>query len=117
MAYGVLAAAEEYGIAIPQDVALVGFDDDEPSVHVRPLLTTVRQPYYEMGAQGLKLLLSLLDSPGDTIPSTKSTSERGMHPGEDKPVRILLATSLVVRASCGADFQIPVSTTKGNDVI
>src|SRR5207247_8336215 len=97
MAYGVLAAAEEYGIAIPQDVALVGFDDDEPSVHVRPPLTTVRQPYYEMGAQGLKLLLSLLHSPGGNIPSTKSTSERGMHLREDKPVRIQLTTSLIVR--------------------
>ncbi len=117
MAYGVLAAAEEYGIAIPQDVALVGFDDDVPSAHVRPPLTTVRQPYYEMGAQGLKLLLSLLNSPGGTIPSTKSTSERGMHPGEDKPVRIQLTTSLIVRASCGADYHISIPTLPGNDVI
>src|SRR6266516_3975126 len=110
MAYGVLAAAEEYGIAIPQDVALVGFDDDEPSVHVRPPLTTVRQPYYEMGAQGLKLLLSLLHSPGGNIPSTKSTSERGMHLREDKPVRIQLTTSLIVRASCGVDYHISIPT-------
>ena len=117
MAYGVLAAAEEYGIAIPQDVALVAFDDDESSVHVRPPLTTVRQPYYEMGAQGLKLLLSLLDSPGGNIPSTKSTSGRGMHPGDDKPVRIQLTTSLIVRASCGADDHISIPTFPGNDVI
>ena len=100
MAYGVLSAAEEYGIAIPQDIALVGFDDDEPSVHVRPPLTTVRQPYYEMGEQGLKLLLSLLDSSG-----------------EDKPVRIQLTTSLIVRASCGADYRVSIPTTPGNDVI
>jgi LacI family transcriptional regulator len=117
MAYGVLAAAEEFGIAIPQEVALVGFDDDEPSVHVRPPLTTVRQPYYEMGAQGLKLLLSLLDSPGSNNHSTKSTSERGAHPGEDKPVRIQLTTGLVVRASCGADYRISIPTLPGNDVI
>jgi LacI family transcriptional regulator len=110
MAYGVLAAAEEHGIAIPQDVALVGFDDDEPSVHVRPPLTTIRQPYYEMGAQGLTLLLSLLDP-------TKSATTRGMHPGEDKPVRIQLSTSLVVRASCGANNQIPISTSQANEVI
>src|SRR5947199_8820728 len=58
MAYGVLSAAEEYGIAIPQDIALVGFDDDEPSVHVRPPLTTLRQPNDQMGDQRLKLLLS-----------------------------------------------------------
>ncbi|HYB00126.1 MAG TPA: LacI family DNA-binding transcriptional regulator [Ktedonobacteraceae bacterium] len=117
MAYGVLDAAEEYGIAIPQDVALVGFDDDEPSVHVRPPLTTVRQPYYEMGAQGLKLLLSLVDSPGGNILSTKSDLERGMHPAEDKPIRIQLTTSLIVRASCGADYQNSILTTPGKDVI
>jgi LacI family transcriptional regulator len=117
MAYGVLAAAEEYEIGIPQDVALVGFDDDAPSEHVRPPLTTVRQPYFEMGAQGLKLLLSLLDSPGGNIPSTKSPSGNGMHPGEDKPVRIQLTTNLIVRASCGADYRISIPTSPGNDFI
>ena len=117
MAYGVLSAAEEYGIAIPQDIALVGFDDDEPSVHVRPPLTTVRQPYYEMGEQGLKLLLSLLDSPGSNSLSKNSTLERGTHPDEDKPVRIQLTTSLIVRASCGADYHISIPSTPGNNII
>lgn len=52
MAYGVLRAAEERGFAVPADVALVGFDDDTPSAHVLPPLTTVRQPSYEMGRKG-----------------------------------------------------------------
>jgi LacI family transcriptional regulator len=118
MAYGVLAAAEEYGLAVPRDVALVGFDDDSPSSHVRPPLTTVRQPYYEMGAQGLKLLLSLLDAPQQSMPArrTEAEAERTEKEG-DGPVRILLPTSLVVRASCGADFQIPVSMTTGNEIM
>src|SRR6266478_2092632 len=64
MAYGVLAAAEEYGLSVPVDVALVGFDDDVPSAHVRPALTTIRQPNLEMGQQGIKLLLSILEAPG-----------------------------------------------------
>ena len=117
MAYGVLAAAEEYGIAVPQDVALVGFDDDAPSVHVRPPLTTVRQPYYEMGAQGLTLLLSLLDSPDGITLSTKSTSGKGMHPEKDTPVRIELTTTLIVRESCGADFHISFPKSPGNDIL
>ena len=116
MAYGVLAAAEECGLDIPRDVALVGFDDDSPSSHVRPPLTTIRQPYYEMGAQGLRLLLSLLDAPQHTASARKTGAETENIGKESvNPVRILLPTSLVVRASCGADFQIPVSMTTGND--
>jgi LacI family transcriptional regulator len=114
MAYGVISAAEECGLSIPRDVALVGFDDDAPSMHVHPPLTTVRQPYYEMGEQGLKLLLSLLDTPRDNQFSTARTPNKARE--ETGPTRLLLQTNLVVRASCGADFQIPVSTT-GNDVI
>jgi LacI family transcriptional regulator len=92
----------------------VGFDDDAPSTHVHPPLTTVRQPYYEMGQQGLQLLLSLLDTPRDNF---SGATRRAAKAGEETPpARILLQTTLVVRASCGADFQIPVSTT-GNDLI
>jgi LacI family transcriptional regulator len=107
MAYGVIAAAEECGLLIPRDIALVGFDDDSPSIHVHPSLTTVHQPYYEMGEQGLKLLLTLLDASRDNAGITRSASKAVE---ETQPTRILLATHLVVRASCGADFQIPVST-------
>src|SRR5205809_1795692 len=67
MAYGVLSAAEEHGISIPQDIALVGFDDDAPSAHVRPPLTTIRQPIYEMGKCGMELLLSLLSTSQEQI--------------------------------------------------
>ncbi len=53
MAYGVLAAAEEAGLFVPGDIALVGFDDDHPSAYTHPPLTTIRQPYFEMGQQGV----------------------------------------------------------------
>jgi LacI family transcriptional regulator len=100
MAYGVIAAAEEFGLSIPGDIALVGFDDDAPSAHVHPPLTTVRQPYYEMGAQGLKLLLSLLDSTRDNY---FLSAQKAQKAGEEAPpARILLQTTLVVRNSCGA---------------
>jgi LacI family transcriptional regulator len=113
MAYGVISAAEEYGLSIPRDIALVGFDDDTPSAHVYPPLTTVRQPYYEMGEQGLKLLLSLLDTPPNNFSNpTRSASQAGE---EMPPARILLQTTLVVRASCGADFQIVSIPQAGRD--
>jgi LacI family transcriptional regulator len=105
MAYGVLAAAEAYGLNVPQDIALVGFDDDESSVHIRPPLTTVRQPSFEMGQRGMELLLSIL----------KMTRERELE-GTDQtqketfPTRLLLPTNLVVRASCGANYSISISS-------
>lgn len=106
MAYGVLAAAEDYGLSIPQDIALVGFDDDAPSVHTSPALTTVRQPYLEMGQRGMELLLSMLDTPG-TPSQSKSfpTKLDGMSPTGDQPIRIQLPTGLVVRESCGANYH------------
>ena len=94
MAYGVISAAEEYGLSIPRDIALVGFDDDPLSLHTRPALTTVRQPFFEMGQRGIQLLLSLLDT----------------QPGS-QPTRILLPTSLIVRESCGANLQSSVPTS------
>jgi LacI family transcriptional regulator len=99
MAYGVLRAAEERGLAVPQDIALVGFDDETPSAHVHPPLTSVHQPSYEMGQEAIKLLLALLarsqdDGLNADNPSTGTRAEI--------PQRIVLPTTLVVRDSCGA---------------
>jgi LacI family transcriptional regulator len=110
MAFGVMAAAEEYGLRIPDDLALVGFDDLPASAHMQPALTTVKQPFFEMGQRGIELLLSLVDAPRSVpawnghSPSLKSSRlTTGVSPQlQDEPVRIQLATSLVVRASCGA---------------
>lgn len=112
MAYGVLAAAEDYGLSIPKDVALVGFDDDSPSAHVRPALTTVRQPVFEMGMRAMDLLLSMLPTSRNGGPSTPEPSSLQE---DSKPIRIELPTNLLVRASCGANYQIPMSTIPTQD--
>jgi LacI family transcriptional regulator len=126
MAYGVLAAAEEYGISIPQDISLVGFDDLTPSPHVHPPLTTVRQPFAEMGQFGIELLLSMLDKPHSppfgknnlsgennwNAFSTVSTPVGQIQQGMDgnKPIHIAMATTLVVRASSAAPNKLTVGT-------
>jgi LacI family transcriptional regulator len=99
MAYGVLRAAEESGLSVPEDVALVGFDDDAPSAHVLPPLTTVRQPLYQMGQEGIKLLLALLAESEDA--ELEPHTPPGSAP-EASSHRIVLPTTLIVRASCGA---------------
>lgn len=108
MAYGVLNAAEDYGLSIPRDVALVGFDDDAPSAHTRPPLTTIRQPYFEMGQRGIELLLSMLD---DREEKTVPRREEALLATATQPVRIQFPTTLIVRESCGASYQSSIATS------
>ncbi|HZU69919.1 MAG TPA: LacI family DNA-binding transcriptional regulator [Ktedonobacteraceae bacterium] len=103
MAYGVLAAAEVYGLSVPGDIAVVGFDDDRPSAHTRPPLTTIRQPYFEMGQRGIELLLSMIEA------QTGTRAEQA----QASTVRISLPTRLVVRESCGATLENEFSTSSG----
>jgi LacI family transcriptional regulator len=57
MALGAMDVARDLGLAIPGDVALVGYDDIEAAALVTPALTTVLNPAYEMGRVGGRLLL------------------------------------------------------------
>jgi len=109
-AYGVLRAAEECGIAIPKDVALVGFDDDAPSAHVLPPLTTVRQPSFEMGQEAIKLLLALV-AQAEEQESGLGSSPSGSGETSSNPPRFVLPTTLIVRASSGNPISLPLSST------
>ncbi len=84
MAVGVLKAAREAGVRVPDDLAVVGFDDVDVASHSFPSLTTVRQPVQEKGAAAAELLIDLLEK------------------RVEGPQRVLLRTDLVIRESCGA---------------
>jgi DNA-binding LacI/PurR family transcriptional regulator len=58
-AMGVLQAADELGVRVPEDLAVIGFDDVEEASVLG--LTTVRQPLRETGARGVELLLSAIE--------------------------------------------------------
>lgn len=80
MARGALSALRAEGLRVPDDVAVVGFDDSQVAISADPQLTTVRQPMYAMGEKMAAVLLSRLA-------------------GEVPPEVTILPTELVVRAS------------------
>ncbi len=96
MASGVLGAAAEAGLRVPDDVALVGFDDTAPASFMRPSLTTVRQPFFEMGQRAATLLLDAVNALRQPVPSWHTVQP------ENAPIREFLPTQLVVRESCGS---------------
>lgn len=60
MAFGVMESARELGLRIPQDVSIIGFDDEPSASEHFPALTTVRQPVSEMGERAAKMLLAAI---------------------------------------------------------
>jgi len=81
MARGALAVLQERGRRVPEDVAVVGFDDSSAAVAGWPRLTTVRQPVEEMAAEMTRLLLDRIADP------------------EGRPVSVIFEPALVVRQS------------------
>jgi len=84
MALGVIYAVQETGLRVPEDIAVVGYDDRDFSGFVRPAITTVRMPCEEMGRISAEFLLRLINKEVETIEPT------------------LVKGELVVRQSCGA---------------
>ncbi len=82
MAVGAVRALLGRGIRVPEEVAVIGFDDVEAAEFCFPPLTTVRQPLYEQGRVATEMLLGQID-------------------GRAAPERVVLHTRLVVRRSCG----------------
>jgi DNA-binding LacI/PurR family transcriptional regulator len=81
MALGVIEQIKKYKLSVPDDIAIVGFDNIEIGEFSKPALTTVKQPMYEIGKASSEALLAL-------IKKSKSI-----------PVRIMLKTELIVRES------------------
>lgn len=63
VALGVLRALHQHHIRVPEDVSVVGFDDDLNVAYYEPPLTTVRQDYTAQGRQGIQYLVSLIKDP------------------------------------------------------
>ena len=60
IAYGIIEAAKAHGLRVPEDLAVMGFDDLEASSLIAPALTTVRQPIVEKGRKAAEILMTML---------------------------------------------------------
>jgi DNA-binding LacI/PurR family transcriptional regulator len=60
MAFGSLHAARKLGLMVPDDVAVVGFDDVALCTFVQPALTTVGIPRYGLGVGAMQMLIDLI---------------------------------------------------------
>jgi LacI family transcriptional regulator len=78
-----LEALRAFEVAVPDEVALVGFDDLPWLALMRPPVTAVSQPMYELGRRAVEQVIRLIEDP------------------ESGPVETVLPTSLVDRESCG----------------
>jgi len=85
-AIGLIDAARRAGLALPQDLAIVGFDDIAFAQFCHPPLTTIAQPIGEMGTKAIELLLALLSEDAQGTVSGSNVTIQGQ---------------LVVRASSG----------------
>jgi LacI family transcriptional regulator len=83
MAIGAISALRSARLRVPIDVAVTGFDDIAASRHLRPALSTVRQPMRELGERSVQVLFDRLSHPAGPRRST------------------VLPTRVVIRASCG----------------
>ena len=63
MAQGALLTLREAGRRVPEDIAVIGFDDSSAALAARPPLTTVRHPLEDMAAESARLLLAHIDDP------------------------------------------------------
>jgi DNA-binding LacI/PurR family transcriptional regulator len=82
-AIGAVKAIREKGLRVPEDIAIVSFDDIPESSSCQPPLTTLHPPRYECGYHAVKLLKQLIEGK------------------KKEPQTVILPTKLVVRKSCG----------------
>jgi LacI family transcriptional regulator len=82
MCFGAIQAIQEAGLKIPEDIAVISFDDIPAAARHQPALTTIRQPIHQMGSIAAQTLIDQLES-NDTA----------------TPRRIILPTELVLRES------------------
>jgi LacI family transcriptional regulator len=96
MAIGVLQAARDLGIAVPGQLAIVGFDDIDMNRLFRPQMTTIRQPSDALGRAAVRMLSDMISN------------------RRPEPMQQWVAAELIVRGSCGCSFASAEAADRGD---
>lgn len=99
MALGCLAAFEAAGLVVPRDLALAGFDDIPLAAYVRPALTTMRVPIFELGRGAVTQLAASIRAHGASLASPPT----------------LFEPELVIRDTCGSAARRAPRRDGGSD--
>ena len=91
-AVGAIVAIEEAGLRVPDDIAVVGYDDSPFAAAMWPALTTVRQDALGLGMAAADSVLAMLEKP------------------DDPPPTVVFPTELIIRESCGIELPRKKST-------
>lgn len=92
-AVGAMQSIRQAGLRVPEDIAIVGFDDIPMAQSVEPPLTTVRQPIQQIGFVATNMLIDILET-------------RVCEPSRRlEPQHVVLPTELIVRESCGQSLR------------
>jgi LacI family transcriptional regulator len=90
IAYGFMKALKEFGVRVPEDVSVIGFDNLPQSANTEPTLTTIDVSKRKIGYLAVTILDDLINS------------------AESQPaVKMLVGADLVLRASDGCDLALP----------
>lgn len=85
MSMGALIVIKEMGLAIPEDIGIVCFDDSDWALILEPPITVIRQPVYQLGSTAAELLIKKIEGDKDSL--------------DPKPTIVTLNTELIIRNS------------------
>lgn len=88
MALGAIHAIQDQGLIVPEDIAVAGYDNRDFSRFVRPKITTVNMPVYQMGLKAAELMVNQMTDKDQVVDEIKIRGE------------------LIIRESCGADERM-----------
>ena len=104
LAIGLMSAAWQMGLSIPDDVAVVGYDDIPIVAFLGVPLTTISQPAREMGQMACQILIDRIET-------------EGSNGGRSPKTQLKMPASLVVRSSCGATGPSSVHLPQNSTVV